>query len=411
MVKENYVIGKSSGVFVNPDSVIKIFNIRGKSIKAARGSYDLCWEREVECLTRLKGYRHFPQLLEKHYDHLGLRMTRVGESLFDTWHEHNLKLYIDQAHAIADTLEETNIQYFYPGMDPESKKKAYTKFPLSNFCIEDGELSLIDYELANPVGSNAEKQISKRLRFLYDNYNKDHFRQALVNALLNPRECYEAELMAKLADKEKFPILQSKNPREVWNSMTSFTKPSKKIVKEWKKYQKRYGMDDAVNRVERMKLANVCNPGIELIDIGCNDGYITQLVAPMVGTATGVEPHVELPEDKPANVKWKKTDFNTLLTENRNTSNKKYDVLLSLAVSIQLRDFGGLTEKQIVDGYAELLKPGGIVVHETQKLENRPNNQEHTKNMLAAFATKFEQIDHGPARPGGKREYYHFRKT
>ena len=92
MAKENYVIGKSSGVFVNPDSVVKIFNIRGKSIKAARGSYDLCWEREVECLTRLNGRRHFPQLLEKHQDHLGLRMTAVGESLLDTWQEHNLKL-------------------------------------------------------------------------------------------------------------------------------------------------------------------------------------------------------------------------------------------------------------------------------------------------------------------------------
>lgn len=410
-MKDNrYAIGKSSGVFINEDSVVKIFNIRNKGIKAARGSYELCWLREVECLTRLEGQRHFPQILEHHKDHLGLRMTTVGESLFDTWQEHNLKLYIDQAHTIADSLEAANIQYFYPGMDPASKTKQYTKFPLSNFCIEDGEISLIDYELANPVGGKSEPQMSDRLRYLYDNYNKDHFRQSLINALENPQECYQSELMAKLVDKDKFPMLASKNPREVWKSMTAFTQPSEKIVKEWKSYQKRYGMGDAIDRIERMKLTNVCKPGMELIDIGCNDGYITKLVASMVGTATGVEPHVELPEDKPANVKWKKTDFNTLLIENRNTSNKKYDVLLSLAVSIQLRDFGGLTEQQIVDGYAELLKPGGIVVHETQKLHERPNNQEHTANMLDAFATKFEQIDHGNARPSGGREYYHFRK-
>jgi 2-polyprenyl-3-methyl-5-hydroxy-6-metoxy-1,4-benzoquinol methylase len=394
-------------VFINDDTVTKIFNIRGKGIKAARGSYELCWQRETECLERLRGRRHFPQLLEKHPEQLGLRMTYTGESLFDTWQEHNLKLYIDQAHTIADTLEQAGIQYFYPGMDPNSKTKNYSKFPLSNFCIDDGEISLIDYELANPVGSLSEAQMSDRLRYLYDNYNKDHFRQTLVHALENPRECYESELMAKLVDKDKFPKLKDRNPREVWKSMTAFTKPSDKIIKEWQKYQKRYGMNDAVDRVERMQLADVCKPEHKLVDIGCNDGYITMLVAPMVASATGVEPHVQLPKDKPENVKWAVMDFNTFVDQNT----KQYDVLLSLAVSIQLRDFGGLTEQEIVDRYYDLLAPGGIVVHETQKLENRPNNQTHTANMLAAFANKFEQLAHGQARPSGRREYYHFRKA
>jgi 2-polyprenyl-3-methyl-5-hydroxy-6-metoxy-1,4-benzoquinol methylase len=407
VTRERYTIGKSSGVFINDDTVTKIFNIRGKGIKAARGSYELCWQRETECLERLRGRRHFPQLLEKHPEQLGLRMTYTGESLFDTWQEHNLKLYIDQAHTIADTLEQAGIQYFYPGMDPNSKTKNYSKFPLSNFCIDDGEISLIDYELANPVGSLSEAQMSDRLRYLYDNYNKDHFRQTLVHALENPRECYESELMAKLVDKDKFPKLKDRNPREVWKSMTAFTKPSDKIIKEWQKYQKRYGMNDAVDRVERMQLADVCKPEHKLVDIGCNDGYITMLVAPMVASATGVEPHVQLPKDKPENVKWAVMDFNTFVDQNT----KQYDVLLSLAVSIQLRDFGGLTEQEIVDRYYDLLAPGGIVVHETQKLENRPNNQTHTANMLAAFANKFEQLAHGQARPSGRREYYHFRKA
>ena len=407
MTRERYTIGKSSGVFINDDTVTKIFNIRGKGIKAARGSYELCWQRETECLERLRGRRHFPQLLEKHPEKLGLRMTYTGDSLFDTWQEHNLKLYVDQAHTIADTLEQAGIQYFYPGMDPNSKTKNYSKFPLSNFCIDDGEISLIDYELANPVGSPSESQMSDRLRYLYDNYNKDHFRQTLVHALENPRECYESELMAKLVDKDKFPKLKDRNPREVWKSMTAFTKPSDKIIKEWQKYQKRYGMNDAVDRVERMQLADVCKPEHKLVDIGCNDGYITMLVAPMVASATGVEPHVELPKDKPENVKWAVMDFNTFVEQNT----KQYDVLLSLAVSIQLRDFGGLTEQEIVDRYYDLLAPGGIVVHETQKLENRPNNQTHTTNMLEAFNTKFDQLAHGQARPSGRREYYHFRKA
>jgi len=154
-----------------------------------------------------------------------------------------------------------------------------------------------------------------------------------------------------------------------------------------------------------MKLASVCT-GKTVVDIGCNDGYITGLVSKFAASATGVEPHVELTEDKPANVTWVRRTFNEFLDTKPGT----FDVLLSLAVSIQLRDFGGLTEQEIVNGYYSLLPVGGIVVHETQKLENRPNNQEHTAAMIAAFKTKFVQIDHGDARGSGKREYYHFRK-
>jgi hypothetical protein len=127
----------------------------------------------------------------------------------------------------------------------------------------------------------------------------------------------------------------------------------------------------------------------------------------MVASATGVEPFVELPDDKPNNVSWFRSTFNDFVEQNT----KQYDVLLSLAVSIQLRDFGGLTEQDIVNAYYALLAPGGIVVHETQKLENRPNNIEHTNRMIAAFNNKFVQLDHGQARPSGKREYYHFQKV
>ena len=39
-----------------------------------------------------------------------------------------------------------------------------------------------------------------------------------------------------------------------------------------------------------MKLDQICKSEHKLVDIGCNDGYITQLVAIMVASATGVEP-------------------------------------------------------------------------------------------------------------------------
>ena len=401
-----YSIGKTSGVFIGDESVVKIFNIRNKALKPSRGTYQDCWDRETTCLTRLKGELHFPQLIETYNDILGIKMTPAGESLFYTWQEHNLMLYLDQANRIADTLEKHNIKYFHVGMDGKAKVKKQNVFPLSNFCIEDGELSLIDFEMACPVGSEAESNMSDRFKELYANYNPNVFRQTLIDTLKDPKHCYEAELVAKLPDKNKIDIFKDRNPREMYKSMTTFTQPSEKIVKEWRKYQKRFGKDQAVDRVQKMNLRSVCGADKTVVDIGCNDGYISMLVSPLVASVTGVEPHVELTEDKPANVTWVRNTFNEFLASNPGT----FDVLLSLAVSIQLRDFGGLTEQEIVNGYYSLLPVGGIVVHETQKLENRPNNQEHTEAMINAFKTKFVQIEHGDARGSGKREYYHFRK-
>ena len=401
-----YSIGKTSGVFIGDESVVKIFNIRNKALKPSRGTYQDCWDRETTCLTRLKGELHFPQLIETHSDILGIKMTAAGESLYYTWQEHNLMLYLDQANRIADTLEKHNIKYFHVGMDGKAKVNKQNVFPLSNFCIEDGEISLIDFEMACPVGSEAESNMSDRFKELYANYNPNVFRQTLIDTLKDPKPCYEAELVAKLPDKNKIDIFKDRNPREVYKSMTTFTQPSEKIVKEWRKYQKRFGKDQAVDRVQKMNLPRVCGSDKTVVDIGCNDGYISMLVAPMVASVTGVEPHVELTEDKPANVTWVRNTFNEFLASNQGT----FDVLLSLAVSIQLRDFGGLTEQEIVNGYYSLLPVGGVVVHETQKLENRPNNQEHTTAMIDAFKTKFVQIEHGDARGSGKREYYHFRK-
>ena len=48
-------------------------------------------------------------------------------------------------------------------MDPNTKSKDFAKFPFSNFCIEDGILSLIDFEMAAPIDSLAEQRLSDRL--------------------------------------------------------------------------------------------------------------------------------------------------------------------------------------------------------------------------------------------------------
>ena len=144
-----YTMGKASWCFITEDRVVKCYGLRNKkTVKPARGSIFDCWLRETTCLQRLKGHDHFPQLDDCEESDLSLSMSNCGESLFPAWKEHDLTRYIDQVHAIADTLEEAKIKYFYPGMDPAGKNKEHTKFPLSNFCVKDGVISLIDFEMA-----------------------------------------------------------------------------------------------------------------------------------------------------------------------------------------------------------------------------------------------------------------------
>ena len=215
--------------------------------------------------------------------------------------------------------------------------------------------------------------------------------------------------------KRKRPYVVSVNIEKLGKKM-SYTQPSEKIISEWDRYQKRYGWDDATDRIKKMRISPVCEqfwdkganvPGAVLLDVGCNDGYITRQVSKYCAKCIGVEPFVKLKDNKKEdNIKWYRGTFNDYIRH----TNTRFDVILSLAVSIQLRDFGGLSEDQIVEAYWQLLAPGGIVVHETQKLQNRPNNIEHTDNMLRAFAKHFTIIEKGQARSSGGREYYHFKR-
>ena len=122
-----------------------------------------------------------------------MAMTSVGDSLFNTWHEHNLPSRLD---TIADALEHANIKYFIPH-GSQIKKQGLCKVSLVPFCIEDGILSLIDFEMAAPLDSLAEQGL--RIGYLpYGFYKKEESRQALHKCLDDPRQSWESELNAKL---------------------------------------------------------------------------------------------------------------------------------------------------------------------------------------------------------------------
>ena len=403
-----YAIGKVSGVFIEQDVVTKIFGIRGKELKPVRGTLEDCYAREIECLRRLKNKIGFPQVIDKYDDIKAIRLENVGESLLHTWHEYDLTQYIDQAHKICDTLEEAKIQYFHARLNPEGKPGP--DFPLSNLCIKEGELSLIDFEMANPLGHYTYNNWHPRMIELYGRYDPGIFREFFIEGLEDPYKCFKREIWRKIMPSpkkhDKWVAMIDSNPREVYKSMTKFTTPNNKVLGAWKNYQKRFGKNETLERIETIGIKKYINEHTKLLDIGCNDGYFSMELAPLVASVTGVEPHIKLP--KPLeNITWVTKTFNDFVTSNK----KQFNVLLSLAVSIQLRDFGGLLEQQIVDAYYNLLEPNGIVIHETQKLADRPNNQIHTQSIIDAFNTKFTQLEHGKARKSGNRQYYIFRKN
>jgi hypothetical protein len=80
-------------------------------------------------------------------------------------------------------------------------------------------------------------------------------------------------------------------------------------------------------------------------------------------------------------------------------------------MTIQVRDNDKLNEDQIAKGHYDLVKPDGIMIYETQKLEARPLNQKHVDKMLKAFRGQFgKETESGNGRKGGKRMYYIFKK-
>ena len=121
---------------------------------------------------------------------------------------------------------------------------------------------------------------------------------------------------------------------------------------------------------------------------------------------TALEPFVESPK-LPDNMTWIKKGFKDYIAE----ANDTYDVVFSFAMTIQVRDVDGFSEDQIAKGHYELVKEGGIMIYETQKLEGRPLNKDHVDKMLNAFRAKFgNETFSGYARVCGKRKYYIFKK-
>ena len=173
----------------------------------------------------------------------------------------------------------------------------------------------------------------------------------------------------------------------------------------WRNYQKRKG-NGAIWRINKFDLRQFAGKEKTLIDLGANHGEFGIELAQDFQSITAVEPFTEAPK-LPKNMIWVKKGFKDYVSENTDT----FDVVFSFAMTKQVKEKDNLEEDKIAIGHYNLTKQGGIMIYETQKLEDRPLNKIHVDKMLLEFREKYgQEIVSGNSRESGKRKYYVFKK-
>ena len=360
--------GKASQVFINGDNVLKVFD--KTQSKGYRGSGKQSYQREKECLKRLEGNKHFPQIIKCDDDKLTIEMTYCGE-IFPYDNKPRPEL-LSQAWEISEALDNANIKLYGGTLQK------------NNILLHEGIIKLVDFEYALPEGSDLEmkKDFVNHIRRHWD---QTVFENRLKILLVN------GTLMTK-KNRTKYP--------------EELRKADNMVKNEWNNYQKSNVGNSAKWRIENLDLRQYAGKDKTLIDLGANHGEFGVELAKDFKHITSLEPFVQAPE-LPENVTWVAKGFKDYVTENTDT----FDVVFSFAMTIQVRDNDKLDENAIANGHYHMTKDGGIMIYETQKLEGRPLNQSHVDKMLIAFREKFgQEIKSGNARESGKRQYYIFKK-
>ena len=362
--------GKSSTVFIDKQKniVIKKFD-KKQSKEYVRGLGYHCYLRELECLRRLEGHQNFPKLLDYDDEDLSITMEYCGEQ-YPTDGQSNPEL-VQQVYDMVYKLEEQNIKF------------VTVKFPFNNIHIKDGILKFIDFENCLPEDSD----------------NIPLFTKLFVDS--------HRELFNMQDFEDKLKILVTKGVVIKGHKYSKILSEANNMVKnEWNNYQKSNEGNSAKWRIDNLDLRQFAGKDKTLLDLGANHGEFGVELSKDFMHITALEPFVDSPE-LPDNMTWIKKGFKDFIAE----SNDTYDVVFSFAMTIQVRDVDGFNEDQIAKGHYDLVKEGGIMIYETQKLEGRPLNQAHVDKMLNAFRAKFgNETTSGNARVSGRRKYYIFKK-
>ena len=370
------LIGKVSKVYidtalVHKGQVLKRF-IRDswKEEKGYRGSATQCYQREKECLERLEGNIHFPQMTSYDDNKLEFKMSYCGEQ-FPYDKKPRTKL-LPQVWEISEALEEADIKLY--GYNLQSK----------NIMLHDDIIKIIDFEYALPENSKYEYE-DRFYKHIRESWDPSIFENRMKILLVNG-------------------ILMTKRNRNKYEE--ELKKANDMVKNEWNNYQKSNEGNSAKWRIDNLDLRQYAGTNKTLLDLGANHGEFGVELQNDFKHITAVEPFVESPK-LPDNMKWVKKGFKDFIAENENI----FDVVFSFAMTIQVRDVDKLNEDEIALGHYNLVKPGGIMIYETQKLESRPLNQSHVDKMLKAFRDRFGfEYKSGNARTSGKRQYYVFKR-
>ena len=140
--------GKASQVFINGNSVLKVFD-RTQS-KGYRGSGEQSYLREKECLKRLQGNIHFPELIHCDDNNLSIEMSYCGKVFpYDGKPRPEM---LQQVWQISEALDSNNIKLYGGTLQK------------NNLLLHDGIIKLV--ELLNKYKNVENVEIEIRLGYI-----------------------------------------------------------------------------------------------------------------------------------------------------------------------------------------------------------------------------------------------------
>ena len=178
-------------------------------------------------------------------------------------------------------------------------------------------------------------------------------------------------------------------------------------INAWNNYQISPN-NDVMERIKLFGLLRFSGKNKTMIDLGANMGMFGNLLSNNFKAITSLEPVVRPPSYIKNNITWISEGLKSFSDSNID----QFDLVLSLAMTLQVKQFDEIDETEIAEIHFNLTKKGGYMVYETQKLSGRPDNKKHVARMVREFRKLYHsEIECSPARRAGERMYFIFRKT
>ena len=156
------------------------------------------------------------------------------------------------------------------------------------------------------------------------------------------------------------------------------------------------GQRPVENRLESYALTGLLDTSMTALDIGCNCGFLSLCIAPHVAAITGVELDsrmVEVAEHTAGylgqeNASFAQGKFEDFQAETAGAG-RRFDLIVATAVHMHVR----YDIEEFASAIAELLRPGGLVLLESQDMRTVDWD---FKDKIQRFAgTAFEELSRG----------------